>query len=81
MKKKLPRLRSDEAAETFVACSDLTKYDLSSMKKVQLDFALKRLVVPVYDAMKADPKRAIPAKKVFATVRAQHKARTKASRP
>jgi hypothetical protein len=33
MKKKLPRLRSDKQAETFVACSDLTKYDLSSMKK------------------------------------------------
>ena len=33
---------------------------------------LREDVAPVYDAMKADPKRGIPAEKVFATIRAHH---------
>jgi antitoxin ParD1/3/4 len=41
---------------------------------------LKEEVVPVYDAMKDDPKRGIPAEKVFAAVRAHHAARMKATR-
>jgi predicted DNA binding CopG/RHH family protein len=41
MKKKLPRLRTDKEAEDFVANSDLTQYDLSSMRTVQFEFAPK----------------------------------------
>ena len=41
MKKKLPKLRSDEEAEAFVANSDLTQYDLSGMRTVQFEFAPK----------------------------------------
>jgi antitoxin ParD1/3/4 len=41
---------------------------------------LNEEVVPVYDAMKANPKRGIPAEKVFATIRAHHDARVKAAR-
>jgi antitoxin ParD1/3/4 len=37
-------------------------------------------VLPVYDAMKADPKRGIPADKVFAALRAHHNARVKAAK-
>jgi antitoxin ParD1/3/4 len=37
-------------------------------------------VVSVYDAMKADPKRGVPADAAFAKVRARHAARLKASR-
>jgi predicted DNA binding CopG/RHH family protein len=39
--RKLPVLRSDEAAEKFVAISDLTKYDLSGMVPVRFEFMPK----------------------------------------
>ncbi len=38
---------------------------------------LREEVVPVYDAMKADPSRGIRAEKVFAELRARHSARLK----
>jgi antitoxin ParD1/3/4 len=41
---------------------------------------LREEVVPVYDAMKADPNRAVPADKVFDAIRAHHAARLKASK-
>ena len=64
MKKKLPRLDSDEAAETFVANSDLTEYDLSGMKLVRFEFQPKtervnmRLPRPLLDAVKSSAKKA-----------------------
>jgi antitoxin ParD1/3/4 len=39
---------------------------------------LKEEVVPVYDAMKANPKRGIPAREVFAAIREHHAAQLKA---
>lgn len=41
MKKKLPKLRSDKAAEDFVATADLTAFDLSGFRPVQFEFAPK----------------------------------------
>jgi len=41
MKKQLPELRTDKAAEAFVAESDLTEYDLSVMRTVQFEFRPK----------------------------------------
>ena len=41
MKKKLPRLPSDRAAEHFVATADLTQYDLSGMVPVRFEFKPK----------------------------------------
>lgn len=41
MKKKLPKLRSDKAAEDFVANSDLTQYDLRDMREARFEFAPK----------------------------------------
>jgi predicted DNA binding CopG/RHH family protein len=41
MKKKLPKLRSDKAAEDFVGAADLTQYDLSGMTSVQFEFKPK----------------------------------------
>jgi predicted DNA binding CopG/RHH family protein len=41
MKKKLPRLKSDKAAEKFVAEADLTEYDLSGAKTMQFEFQPK----------------------------------------
>lgn len=41
MKKKLPKLKSDKAAERFVAEADLTEFDLSSLKSAQFEFQPK----------------------------------------
>jgi len=38
---KLPRLKTDREAERFVTDSDLTRYDLSSLKATQFEFAAK----------------------------------------
>jgi len=37
----LPRLRTDAQAEQFVTGSDLTQFDLSSLKATQFEFAPK----------------------------------------
>lgn len=64
MKKKLPKLRSDKEAETFVAKSDLTEYDLSGMRMVRFEFQPKservnmRLPRPLLDAVKATAAKA-----------------------
>jgi len=39
--KKLPPLKSDEAAERFVATADLSQYDLSGMVPVRFEFKPK----------------------------------------
>ncbi len=39
--RKLPVLKSDEAAEAFVADADLTQYDLSAMVPVRFEFLPK----------------------------------------
>jgi predicted DNA binding CopG/RHH family protein len=64
VKKKLPRLDSDDAAEAFVANADLTEYDLSGMKMVRFEFQPKtervnmRLPRPLLDAVKAAANKA-----------------------
>ena len=64
MKKKLPKLPTDEAAENFVAKSDLTEYNLSGMRLVRFEFQPKdervnmRLPRPLLDAVKARAARA-----------------------
>jgi predicted DNA binding CopG/RHH family protein len=64
MKPKLPKLDSDEAAEAFVATSDLTDYDLSDMRLVRFEFQPKservnmRLPLPLLEAVKATAARA-----------------------
>ncbi len=64
MKKKLPRLRSDKAAEAFVAEADLTDYDLSEMRPVRFEFQPKservnmRLPKPLLKAVKASAAKA-----------------------
>ncbi|MEJ2378211.1 MAG: CopG family antitoxin, partial [Pseudolabrys sp.] len=39
--KKLPALKSDEAAERFVATADLSQYNLSGMVPVRFEFKPK----------------------------------------
>ncbi|HXW22664.1 MAG TPA: CopG family antitoxin [Rhodomicrobium sp.] len=64
MKKKLPRFRSDKAAEEFVAKADLTEYDLSAMKTMRFEFQPKservnmRLPKPLLKAVKASAAKA-----------------------
>jgi predicted DNA binding CopG/RHH family protein len=59
LKKKLPKLDSDAAAEAFVAEADLTQFDLSAMRMVRFEFQPKtervnmRLPRPLLDAVKA----------------------------
>lgn len=64
MKKPLPKLKTDKAAEVFVATSDLTDYDLSGMRTVRFEFQPKservnmRLPRPLLDAVKASAAKA-----------------------
>jgi predicted DNA binding CopG/RHH family protein len=64
MKKKLPKLHSDEEAEEFVATADLTDYDLSEMRPVLFEFQAKtervnmRLPKSLLDAVKASAVKA-----------------------
>ncbi len=41
MKKPFPSFKTDEEAEEFVATADLTEYDFSGMKMMQLEFLPK----------------------------------------
>ena len=63
MKKPLPKLTTDEAAETFITDADLTEYDLSGLKPVHFEFQPKvksitmRLSEPLLDAIKEEAER------------------------
>ncbi len=64
MKKKLPRLRSDKAAEDFVEEADLTEYDLSAMRPIRFEFQPKservnmRVPRQLLDAVRASAAKA-----------------------
>ena len=64
MKKKLPRLKSDKAAERFVERADLTEYDLSEMRPTRFEFQPKservnmRLPRQLLDAVRASAAKA-----------------------
>ncbi len=63
MKKPLPKLTTDEAAETFIADADLTEYELSGLKPVRFEFQPKgksitmRLSEPLFEAIKEEAER------------------------
>ena len=63
MKKPLPKLTTDEAAETFITDADLTEYDLSGLSPVRFEFQPKgknitmRLSEPLLDAIKEEAER------------------------
>jgi len=60
---KLPRLKTNRQAEAFVADSDLTQFDLSSLKPTRFEFAPKearinmRLPGELLNAVKRAAKR------------------------
>jgi predicted DNA binding CopG/RHH family protein len=41
MKKKIPTFKTDEEAEQFVETVDLSKYDVSGLKRVKVEFEKK----------------------------------------
>jgi predicted DNA binding CopG/RHH family protein len=63
MKKQLPKLTTDKAAEAFVAEADLTQYDLSRMTPVRFEFQPKgrritmRLSESLFEAIKGEAER------------------------
>jgi predicted DNA binding CopG/RHH family protein len=72
MKKKIPRFRTDEQAEQFVATADLTEYDLSDFKSARFEFHKKdarvniRLPVQLLDAVKKIARaRGIPYQRII----------------
>jgi predicted DNA binding CopG/RHH family protein len=64
MKKKLPRFKSDKAAEKFVEKANLTDYDLSGMRPIRFEFQPKgervnmRLPRQLLDAVRASAAKA-----------------------
>ena len=64
---------------SYASASEVVRAGLRALQ--ERDNAVERWlrdeVAPVYDAMKADPSRSIPAEDVFAVVRAHHAARLK----
>ncbi len=64
MKKKLPSLDSDKAAERFIDTADLAEYDLSGMEMVRFEFQPKtervnmRLPKSLLDAVRASAQKA-----------------------
>jgi predicted DNA binding CopG/RHH family protein len=75
MKKKLPKLRSDAAAEAFVDTADLTQFDLSAMRELRFEFSPKterinmRLPKSLLDAVKEQAaKQRIPYQRFIRAV-------------
>lgn len=67
------------ASGAYASGSEVVRAGLRALQ--ERDAAVERWlrdeVAPVYDAMKADPSRGIPAEDVFAQVRARHADRLK----
>ena len=70
------------ASGTYASASEVVRAGLRALQErdAAVERWLREEVVPVYDAMKAEPTRAIPATRVFAAVRAHHAARLKAKK-
>ena len=73
------------ASGTYASGSEVVRAGLRALQErdVAVEKWLREEVVGVYDAMKADPDRAISAAQVFATIRARHadRIRTRAREP
>jgi antitoxin ParD1/3/4 len=66
---------------TYASASEVVRAGLRALQERDaiVERWLKEEVVPVYDAMQADPGRGIPAEQVMASMRAHHADRLKKS--
>ncbi len=67
---------------SYASASEVVRAGLRALqeRETAVERWLREEVAPVYDAMQADPSRAIPADQVRLTVRAHHEQRLKARR-
>lgn len=68
------------ASGSYASASEVVRAGLRALQErdAAVERWLQEEVAPVYDAMKADPKRGIPASEAFDSVRARHARRVKA---
>src|SRR5215467_9564401 len=73
---------SQVASGAYASASEVVRAGLRALQErdAAVELWLREQVAPVYDAMKNDPSRAIPAAKAFRCIRARHAKRVKASR-
>jgi antitoxin ParD1/3/4 len=69
-------------AGTYASASEVVRAGLRALQErdAAIEHWLRSEVGPVYDAMRANPKRAVSARKAFAAVRAHHAAKLKVSK-
>jgi len=60
---------------TYASASEVVRAGLRALqeREAALELWLRKDVAPVFDKMKANPRRAIPAGRVFADLRRRHK--------
>jgi len=70
------------ASGAYASGSEVVRAGLRALQErdAAVERWLREEVVPVYDAMKADPARGLPAEQVFAEIRRIHSARLKDKR-
>ena len=66
-------------AGTYASASEVVRAGLRALQErdAAVERWLREQVIPVYDAMQADPARGIPAEQVMAALRARHADRLK----
>jgi antitoxin ParD1/3/4 len=70
------------ASGTYASASEVVRAGLRALQErdAAVERWLREEVVPVYDAVRADPARAIPAEEVFDLIRERHAQRLKTAR-
>ena len=71
------------AAGSYASASEVVRAGVRALQErdAAVERWLREDVAPVYDAMQADPGRALPAADVFASIRARHADRLKQAKP
>lgn len=71
------------AAGSYASASEVVRAGVRALQErdAAVERWLREDVAPVYDAMQADPDRALSAEDVFASIRARHADRLKRAKP